>query len=46
MGDNRANSEDSRLRGPISDSDIIGRTTRVLWPLGRAGGLALPDYEQ
>jgi signal peptidase I len=44
MGDNRDNSEDSRLRGPIGDQDIVGRGVRVFWPLGRAGGLSLPDY--
>jgi signal peptidase I len=46
MGDNRGDSEDSRIRGPISDQDMLGRAVRVFWPLGRAGGLALPDYKQ
>ena len=44
MGDNRGNSEDSRLHGPISDRDIMGRAVRIFWPLGHAGGLPLPDY--
>lgn len=44
MGDNRGNSEDSRLHGPISDRDIMGRAVRTFWPLGHAGGLPLPDY--
>jgi signal peptidase I len=46
MGDNRGNSEDSRIRGPIGDRDILGRAVRVFWPLGRAGGLAIPDDKQ
>jgi signal peptidase I len=37
MGDNRANSEDSRYFGPIKRSDIIGRFTRVLWNEGETG---------
>ncbi|HEX8236777.1 MAG TPA: signal peptidase I [Abditibacteriaceae bacterium] len=46
MGDNRGNSEDSRIRGPIGDRDIIGRAVRVFWPWGRSGGLTVPDYKQ
>jgi signal peptidase I len=34
MGDNRANSADSRFFGPIPDSQIVGRTIWRVWPLG------------
>ncbi len=44
MGDNRANSADSRDHGPISDSDINGRAVRILAPLGRSGALKSPKY--
>lgn len=33
MGDNRDSSNDSRRVGAIRQSDIVGRVTRVLWPL-------------
>lgn len=33
MGDNRANSQDSRYVGPISKDAIIGRALFVIWPL-------------
>jgi signal peptidase I len=45
-GDNRGNSEDSRMLGPISDDDIIGRAVRIVWPPARSGPLPLPDYKQ
>ncbi len=32
MGDNRRNSADSRVNGPIAKSDIRGRATIRLWP--------------
>jgi signal peptidase I len=35
MGDNRKNSEDSRVFGPISKSSIIGRAFVLIWPLDR-----------
>jgi len=35
MGDNRAVSDDSRVWGPISKSDIIGAAFFIYWPLGR-----------
>lgn len=34
MGDNRNNSGDSRLFGPIEESSIIGRAFVVYWPIG------------
>jgi signal peptidase I len=39
MGDDRGNSSDSRVFGPISSSLIVGRADARIWPLGRAGGL-------
>jgi signal peptidase I len=35
MGDNRCDSSDSRVFGPIKQSTIVGRAFIVLWPLGR-----------
>lgn len=32
MGDNRANSEDSRILGPIEQDKVIGRAFVVIWP--------------
>lgn len=32
MGDNRANSEDSRILGPIAKDKVIGRAFVVIWP--------------
>jgi signal peptidase I len=42
MGDNRDNSEDSRVFGPISRSEIIGKASAVVWPLSNFEWL--PDY--
>lgn len=41
MGDNRANSHDSRYadRGPIPISSIVGRAFVLVWPPGKIGGL-------
>lgn len=41
MGDNRADSADSRLSavGPIPVSRVVGRAYAVTWPLGRIGTL-------
>lgn len=35
MGDNRCDSSDSRVFGPIPTSSIIGRAFIIIWPLGR-----------
>jgi signal peptidase I len=35
MGDNRSDSEDSRVFGPISRSSIVGRVVLRIWPLSR-----------
>ena len=37
MGDNRANSLDSRSYGPVPEEDILGGIDLRIWPLGRAG---------
>ena len=39
MGDNRANSCDSRYWGPVPRSDIIGKAFVRIWPLSRIGFL-------
>lgn len=39
MGDNRANSSDSRVFGPISQDLIIGRAFLRVWPLSQIGFL-------
>lgn len=35
MGDNRRNSQDSRVFGPIKKSSIVGRAFVLIWPLDR-----------
>lgn len=37
MGDNRPNSEDSRILGPIHEEKIIGRAFVVIWPWAHLG---------
>lgn len=37
LGDNTESSLDSRYYGPISESQIVGRVTRIYWPLSRVG---------
>jgi signal peptidase I len=39
MGDNRNNSGDSRVFGPVPLSSIMGEGFAVYWPLGRIRGL-------
>jgi signal peptidase I len=39
MGDNRENSQDSRVFGPIPKSTIVGRAFLRIWPLSRFGFL-------
>jgi len=49
MGDHRAVSADSRLHmgdpggGTIPADNVIGRAFVIVWPLGRAGTLPVPD---
>ncbi|MEO5680304.1 MAG: signal peptidase I [Acidimicrobiales bacterium] len=37
MGDNRGNSSDSRVFGPIEEDRIVGRAFVKIWPLGALG---------
>jgi len=39
MGDNRGNSQDSRVFGPIPEDSIVGRAFMIMWPLNRVGSL-------
>jgi signal peptidase I len=39
MGDNRSNSQDSRVFGPIHRSDVVGRAFVRIWPLTHIGWL-------
>ncbi len=37
MGDNRANSKDSRFIGTIKEEEVIGKALFTYWPINRAG---------
>lgn len=39
MGDNRSNSEDSRILGPVEEDKLVGRAFLILWPPGDFGTL-------
>ena len=39
LGDNRADSKDSRDLGPVPVGDVIGRASARIWPPSRWGGL-------
>jgi len=39
LGDNRTNSADSRVFGPIGRASVVGRAIVTVWPLGRASYL-------
>jgi signal peptidase I len=44
MGDHRQRSADSRVFGPISISDVIGRAFLRYWPIDTLGILETPSY--
>jgi signal peptidase I len=44
MGDNRPNSSDSRVRGAIKRSDIVGKAFVKVWPPSRIGIIRTPKY--
>ena len=52
MGDNRADSDDSRYRttdpggGSIPESEVVGRAFVIIWPPSRIGDLPIPDTFQ
>jgi signal peptidase I len=39
MGDNRCNSSDSRVFGPIDEKLVVGRAFVLAWPVGRLSWL-------
>lgn len=39
MGDNRSSSSDSRVFGPIDQSEVVGRAFVLMWPFDRWQGL-------
>jgi signal peptidase I len=48
MGDNRANSQDSRYHldrdsGGVPVSNVVGRVVLIAWPVGRFGTVPIPD---
>jgi signal peptidase I len=44
MGDHRQKSADSRVFGPISISDVVGRAFLRYWPISTLGILQTPSY--
>ncbi len=45
LGDNRNRSEDSRDYGPIPVENVLGKVTKIMWPLGRAREFSPIQYE-
>ena len=46
MGDHRSNSADSRVFGPISEGDVIGRAWLRYWPFSAFGVLPTPTHPE
>jgi signal peptidase I len=46
MGDHRQNSADSRVFGPVEESNVIGRAWLRYWPLNVFGILPTPTYPE
>jgi signal peptidase I len=46
LGDNRENSSDSRVFGPIRRDSVVGRAWLRYWPLASFGVLAHPAYPE
>ncbi len=44
LGDNRMNSSDSRVFGPVKESAIIGKVIFSNWPPDKIGPITHPDY--
>lgn len=44
LGDNRANSSDSRYWGPITKKSMSGRAWVIYWPANLAGSVQKPNY--
>lgn len=45
LGDNREQSLDSRIFGPVKRSAIVGRVWLRGWPLDKLGAFTAPDYD-
>ena len=46
MGDNRGNSSDSRVFGPVDIDSVQGETVITYWPLSEFGLVHSPDYDE
>ncbi len=45
MGDNRIDSSDSRVFGPVSEKALLGKVWIQFWPLSEADTFQLPKYK-
>jgi signal peptidase I len=46
LGDNRLNSSDSRVFGPVPTEAVIGKAWIANWPIDEIGFIAEPDYAE